>query len=281
MYKIFLILIVAMALHAKIVDGIAVVVEGEAITLLDIKKEMQQSGLDTKAASEALIRKTLEEEEIQKRGIGVDSMEVYEEIKKTAARNNMDVSKFYDAVRNANGITSSELKEKIKEKLLSNKLYSAISYSQMSQPTDDEIKEYYELHKDEFTHPSSFTVAIYSAADQTRLQAKINNPMLYAPDIHMQEQTIEYDRVAPQLAALLERTPVNTFTSIIPNGQGAFMTFYIKSVEKSQSDGFENQKNQIMNQIMAKKREQVLGDYFARLRLNADIKIIRMPKDVK
>lgn len=281
MYKIFLILIVAMALHAKIVDGIAVVVKGEAITLLDIKKEMQQSRLDAKAASEALIRQTLEKEEIQKRGIGVDSMEVYEEIKKTAARNNMDVSKFYEAVRNANGITSSELKEKIKEKLLSNKLYSAISYAQMSQPTDDEVKEYYELHKDDFSHPSSFQVAIYSATTQARLQEKINNPMLYAPDIHMQEQKIEYDRVAPQLAALLERTPLNTFTSVVPNGQGAFMTFYIKSIEKSQSDGVESQKNQIINQIMAKKREQVLGDYFARLRLNADIEIIRMPKDVK
>jgi len=279
MYKIFLVFFLTLSLQAELIDGIAMVVKGEAITLLDIKKEMKLSNVSAKEASDILIRKTLEKTEIQNRNIGVDSMEVYEEIKRTAARNNMDVSKFYEAVRNANGISSSDLKEKIKEKLLSNKLYSAISYSQMSEPTDEEIAEYYELHKEDFSHPSSFDVVIYSASNQARLQEKITNPMFYAPDIQAQEQNIVYDRVSPQLAALLERTPLNSFTPVVPNGQGAFMAFYIKAVQKGEESGYESQKNQIINHIMADKREQVLGDYFARLRLNADIQIIRMPQE--
>jgi hypothetical protein len=34
---------------------------------------------------------------------------------------------------------------------------------------------------------------------------------------------------------------------------------------------------QITNMIMGEKRNQVLNDYFTRLRLSADIKILRLP----
>ena len=39
----------------------------------------------------------------------------------------------------------------------------------------------------------------------------------------------------------------------------------------------ESSKQQIKNIIMSKKREQVLNDYFARLKTNADIKYLRKP----
>ena len=145
----------------------------------------------------------------------------------------------------------------------------------MSQPTESEIKEYFELHKDDLAHPSSFDVVIYQAADQARLQEKIDNPMFYSPDIGTNEQVLPYDRISPELASLLARTSLNSFTPVIPDGKGGYMSFYIKSVESAKESGLESVRNQITNQIMAEKRELVLSDYFARLRHNADIKIIR------
>jgi len=278
MYKIILTCLFVVSLNAVLVDGVAVVVKGSAITLYDVKKEMRLSKVDAKKASDILIRKRLEKLETKERKISVTSAEVYEELKKTAARNKMSLSDFYDAVRNSSGLSSSELKEKIRQRLLSQKLYSAIAYSSVSLPNKTEVEEYYKLHKDNFTHPAAFEVVIYGARDRVKLQEKIDNPMFFSPDVQTNEQVLPCDRITPELAQLLEKTPQNSFTPVIPDGKGGFMSFYIKNVESAKELGFENVKNQIVNLIMAQKREQVLGDYFARLRHNADIKIIRMPK---
>lgn len=278
MYKIFLTIILTATLSAKIVGGVAVVVKGNSITLYDIEKEMQTSKVDAKVATDVLIRKTLEKQEIKERKIAVSSGEVYDDIKKTAARNKLSVSEFYEAVRNSSGLTSEELKEKIKEKLLSQKLYSAIAYSGISEPTEDEIEAYFKAHKNDFAHPSGFKVMIYRSKNKQRLQEKIDNPMFYSPDITSSEQNLPYDRISPELASLLEKTALNSFTAAVPDGQGNYMSFYIKEIESAKETGLESVRNQIMNMIAAEQREQVLGDYFARLRHNADIKMIRTVK---
>ncbi len=111
MYKILLTLIFATFLNAEIYDGVAIVVKDKAITLYEIKKEMEVSKVGAKQASDTLIRKKLEEIETQERKITVDSSEVYDDIKKTAGRNNLNISEFYEAVRESSGLSSTELKE--------------------------------------------------------------------------------------------------------------------------------------------------------------------------
>jgi parvulin-like peptidyl-prolyl isomerase len=275
MYKILLTFFLIGALHAEIYDGVAIVVKNKAITLLDIKTEMKLSKVSSKKAIDILIRQKLEAIEIDERKIKVNSSEVYDDIKKMAARNHMNISDFYDAVREANGLTSSEFKAKIKQKLLSQKLYQAIAYTAMSQPSEIEIKEYYELHKKNYKHPASFTVIIYDSKDRNALQTKVDNPMFYSPKILTNEQVLPYEKISPELASLLERTSVNSFTKVIPNGKGGFMSFYVKSVKSANEAGLESVKRQIINSIMAEKREQILSDYFARLRHNAEINVIR------
>ena len=278
MIKLILALFIVVSLQAKVYDGVAVVVEDRAITLLDIKKEMETEHIDAKKATDLLIRQKLESIEVKQRGITVSSSEVYDDIKKMAKRNNMSINDFYEAVRQSNGLTSEELKEKIRQKLLAQKLYSAIAMSSMSEPTENEIKDYYELHKNDFQHPASFNVVIYEAQSRTLLQEKVDNPMFYSPQISTSEQVLPYDRISPELASLLSKTKVGHFTPVIPNGRGGFMSFYIKSVESAKDAGLESMKAQVINAIMAEKREAILSDYFARLRDNADINIIRMPE---
>ena len=278
MYKLILPFIFVAALSAEMVDGVAIVVKGSAITLYDIKKEMQSSRLNVEQASDVLIRKKLEEAEIQERRIDVTSDEVYSDIKQSAARNKLSVSEFYEAIRNSNGLSSTEFKEMIKEKLQRQKLYSSIAYSQVSQPSDSEIEDYYKLNKDTFSHPSSFKVDIYQSTSADRLQEKVSNPMLYSPDIQTNEQVLPYERISPEMASLLEKTPLSSFTPIVPDGKGGYMCFYIKEIESAEQNGIGSVKNQIINMIMAQKREQVLGDYFERLRHGEDIKTIRIPE---
>ena len=278
MYKIYFSLLLVSCLNASVYDGVAIVVKDKAITLFDLKKEMLETHGDAKKASDFLIRQKLETIEILERGIVVNSSEVYDEIKKTAARNNLNISEFYEAVRNSNGMSSTDLKKKIKQKLLSQKLYSAIAYASMSEPTEDDIEEYYELHKDNYKHPSAFTVIIYQAKDKSRLQEKIDNPMFYSPDIQTNEQVIPYDRISPELASLLERTELNHFTAVVPDGKKGYMSFYIKEIKSAKEGGLESVRGQIANSIMGDKREIVLSNYFERLRQNVEIKTLRIPE---
>ena len=278
MYKLFLSLLLINFLDASVYDGVAIVVKDKAITLFDLKQEMQVSQLDAKKASDILIRQKLEEIEIGERGIVVNSSEVYDEIKKTAARNNLNISEFYEAVRNSNGMSSTDLKKKIKQRLLSQKLYSAIAYASMSEPTENDIKEYYELHKDTYTHPSAFNVIIYQAKDKSRIQEKIDNPMFYSPDINTNEQTLPYSQISPELSSLFERTKLNNFTAIVPDGKKGFMSFYIKAIQSSKEGGLESVREQIANSIMGDKRVITLRNYFDRLRQNIEIKTLRLPE---
>ncbi len=278
MNKIILTIFLTIGLYAQMIDGVAIVVKGSAITLYDIKKEMKLVNISAKNAANSLIRKKLEELEIIERRIKASSEEVYRDIKQTAARNNMSVSDFYEAVRNSNGMSSTELKEQIKQKILSQKLYSSIAYSSVSQPNDEDIEQYYKLHKDEFNHPSAFYVVTYMSKNQARLQEKIDNPMFHSPDIQTSEQKLQYEKISPELAELLENTPLNSFSQIVPDGSGGYMSFYLKNIDSAKESGISTYKDQIISKIMASKREQVLGDYFTRLRLNADIKRIRMPE---
>jgi len=277
MYKLFLLLLVTNLLNATVYDGVAIVVKNKAITLLELKKAMKETHTDAKTASMALIRQKLEAIEIEKRKISVTNGEVYDDIKKMASRNNMDINDFYEAVRESNGMSSTQFKAKMKQKLLTQKLYSSIAYTALDEPTDDEISEYFKLHKEDYKHPSEFTVIIYQSANRSRLQEKVDNPMFYSPDIQSNEQTLPYARISPELAKLLEKTELNHFTPIVPDGKKGFMSFYIKSVTSAKDAGLESVRNQIINSIMAEKREAVLSNYFGRLRQNTDIKTIRMP----
>jgi parvulin-like peptidyl-prolyl isomerase len=278
MYKFLLCVLCITSLSAEMVSGIAVVVKDKGITMNDIKTEMRVSKINMKLAVNKLIRQKLEEAEIKERKISVANSEVYDDIKETAKRNNMSVNDLYEAALNASGLDSAQMKAKVKQKLLSKKLYSAISYSQISRPTEAEIKEYYKLHKKDYEHPTSFTVVIYQSKISKLLKEKIQNPMFYSPKVRSNEQVLPYDRITPELAGLLSRTPVNNFTAIIPDGQGGYMSFYIKDIQSVAEDGLGASENQIANSIMAEKRENVLSNYFARLRHNADIKFIRMPE---
>jgi hypothetical protein len=64
---------------------------------------------------------------------------------------------------------------------------------------------------------------------------------------------------------------------VLPNGKNGFMSFYIRDKNNVVTENLESMRPQIANAIVGEKRNQVLNDYFTRLRLNAEIKIVRLP----
>ena len=277
MLKPILFLLLSLTLYAGTINGVAILVKDEPITLYDIRTEMRKSGTSQAETVDMLIRKKLESIEVEERGISVSDREVHNDIENMAEQNNMSVMQFYDAMQSTRGVSSTELKEKIQEKLLNQKLYNAIAFSHMEQPTPDEEAEYYQLHKAEFSHPESFDVIVYRSASSDKLQEKVDNPMFYSPEVTSEEAILAYDAIDPRLANLLNTTEVNGFTRVLPEGD-KFISFFVREKKNIVTQPLDSVRVIIANAIMGEKRKQVLNDYFARLRLNADIRTIRLPE---
>jgi hypothetical protein len=94
-----------------------------------------------------------------------------------ATQNNLSKEQFLNAMQTVRGLSEKELRAKIEDSIKGQKLYSAIAFSKMSQPTTEEENEYYQLHLDDFSRPESFEVTTYVSPSQEALAAKIADPM--------------------------------------------------------------------------------------------------------
>lgn len=259
------------------IGGVSVLVKNNPITLYEVQQEMKQSGTDAQTSSDTLIRKKLEQLEAEEKKITVSSTEVQEELARTAAQNNLTLEQFMSAMQNVRRLSEKELKAKVEESIRGQKLYSTIAFSKMGQPSADEEAEYYQLHLDEFSRPESFDVTIYRSSNQNALSAKIADPMRNVGNIQTKEEKLAYKSINPQLAQLLNKIPNGSFGPILPDGKNGFMSFYMRDKLNVVTENIDAVRPQITNMIMGEKRNQVLNDYFTRLRISADIKVIRLP----
>jgi hypothetical protein len=269
-------LLFTFALSAPI-GGVAVLVKNSPITLYEVTQEMKQSGTDATKSADALIRKKLEQLEAQEKKIAVTSTEVKEEMLRMAKQNNLTIEQFLDAMKTARGINESDLKAKIEESIRGQKLYSSIAMTKMAQPTPAEEAEYYQLHLDEFSHPDSYDVTTYIGNSSEILTEKIEDPIRNVPNILIKDEHIPTKNINPQLSQILNKIEVGKFGPILPNGKDSFVSFYMKDKQNLVTENLDSVRPQIDNMIMGEKRNQVLNDYFTRLRLSADIKVIRLP----
>lgn len=265
------------ALQARMVDGVAILVKEEPITLYDIAQKIDEGRLTQQQAVDLLIREKLEAQEIEQRELSVSATELQERVSNLAEQNGMTLSQLYDAVWRTEHLTQSAFEAKLKKSMLKQKLYSAIAMANMEEPSEEEMREYYRLHSEQFSHPETFNVTVYQASAKGVLQRKMQSPMLNLPEVTMQEAALPYAQLEPRLAALLAQTENGSFTPILPDPKGGYVSFFVRSRSLPVMLPFEQVKMQVQEALMADKREQTLKDYFDRARLNAEIKTIRLP----
>jgi peptidyl-prolyl cis-trans isomerase SurA len=269
--------LLAALLWSAPVGGVAVLVKNTPITLYEIQQEMKQSGTNAQQSADALIRKKLEQLEASEKKITVSSQEINEELERMAAQNNLSMEQFLNAMQTVRGLSEKDLRLRVEESLKGQKLYSAIAFSKMAQPSAEEENEYYQLHLDDFSRPESFDVTTYVSLSKEALTMKISDPMRHVENIQTKEENLPYGKINPQLAQILNKIPEGSFSAILPNGQNGFISFYMREKLNVVTENIESVRPQIANAIVGEKRNQVLNDYFTRLRLSADIKVLRLP----
>ncbi|RUM46226.1 MAG: hypothetical protein DSY46_00430 [Hydrogenimonas sp.] len=262
-------------LFAGLVDAISIVVDGEPITLYEIYKTQKKLGLPKERAVEYLIKQRLKDEELKRFGIEVDDFDVNQEIERIAQQNGIDSLKMRSILANQ-GVTWARYKEKIKERLLQERLYRQILSTKIQPPSDRTLKEYYELHRNAFSLPKAIQVVQYSAPSKEVLKEVMRNPLASIPGVTQSSQTITTDQLNPQLLFLLTQTPKGEFTQIIPTN-GQYVTFLIQEFINPQPIPFEQVKQKVYAQWMEEKRKEAIESHFEKLRAAANIKILRTP----
>ena len=100
MYKLFLSLLVSSGISfAAMVNGIAIIVNDEPITLYDIDKTMSVNNISKNEAVSYLIDKILYDQLVQENNITADVFDINDYTEKLASSNGMDVYTFKSVVK--------------------------------------------------------------------------------------------------------------------------------------------------------------------------------------
>lgn len=274
MYKLFLSLFIGSSLSfAQMVNGIAITVNDEPITLYDIDRTMAVNKVGKNEAVSYLIDKVLYDQLVQENNISADIFDINDYIEKLANANGMDVYTFKSIVKQK--YSDYEVFEnEAKNTVIRQKLVQKIVKGQLTIATQEDMELYYEKNKNQFLTAKNFDVIQYSSKNKASLIATIKNPLLIAEDVEKNTISLDSEKLQTQMQYLLNETQENSFTPIFTANK-QYVTLFIQKKTGSTPLAFESVKAKIFNDIMSLREKMYLKDYFEKQKLTADIKIVR------
>ncbi len=261
--------------NAQVLDAIAIDVEGEAITTLEIQAVQEKMGMSKQAAVEALIKDRLEKSALRKAHIEIDPSEVQAKVQ---------------AIAQSKGITQEQMKNILAQKGLTWDLYLKQLRIEMKKerffkehilatitpPSDAELETYYNMHKDKFSAaPIQMSLVAYAAPTAQSLKEAMENPMQPVEGVQKKNILASSAEMSPALLNLINTTPTGSFTKPINTGKG-FIAYFVKSKGSQGEGGFQAVKQQVAMMWMQEQRGQAGQDFFNKLKSNANIRVIRL-----
>ncbi len=259
-----------------IVGGIAIKVNGSPITLYEIKSTTQTHHISQDQAIDFLIAQRLKIQEIQRLNIKIDDMRIEQEIEAIAAQNQMTYQQFVSALYRE-GIEFGTYKKQLKDQIETRELMRNVLLS-ADISNEDKMREYYNTHKDEFIAPTHVQTIRYVSKDPQLLERSTQNPMLSISGVTKSEERLEIDALNPQIAQLFFSLQEGEFSPILDAGNGNYVAFFIKQREGNNIMPFEQARNYIAQKLAQTNQEQILNEYFEKIKLKAKIEHIRKPK---
>lgn len=260
--------------QAEIIAGVAILVNGHAITLSEISKLQTQMKISKKAAIDMLINERLKDDEIERFKISIDEFKIDEEISQIAANANLSKNALLAKVTR-DGTTLQEYRNKIKKQLQTKELMQRILASNISISSEDELLSYYTKHKKEFLLPSSVRVVRYTAQNEGDLQKAIQSPKATIQGVQKINEAISLSSLSPQIAQVFLNTPNNEFTPVLTTGGNGFVSFLVKERLGEKAISFDEAKPLINQKIMAQKEQSIITEHFNKIRSSANIITLR------
>jgi len=265
--KFLISIFLVLSLYGQVIDKLAIIVNNMPITSYDIQKTAKELNVNKQQAISYLIDQAVLKSAIKQRGIYVDDFDIDNEMKKIAQKNGMSLFNFKNYLLQKGELY--RLQTQIKLKLQRDKLLKSLHVN----IKEEELKEYYNTHKEQFLLPSSIEVAKYSSNDKKALETVITNPLAANEKVEVQNITLKNTEVNPRLLGFLSQFKEKTFTPII-NFENKLTTFYIIKKEKPTPIPYKMAAGKIYEILLKQKEEKALKEFVDKLRAKADIQFL-------
>jgi peptidyl-prolyl cis-trans isomerase SurA len=266
--KITLILSLLFSLsEARVLDAIAVTVDGEAITTAEIRAVREQMGISRKEAIDILIQDRLQK--IAIKDIKVPESDIDKKIEMIAKQNNITVSKMQKVLK-GQGTSWTQYRSNIRKAMKKEKFFVQKVAKEMPQATDEKLMTYYRQHQNEFVIPASISVTEYSATTKNALERFMKTQQgIEGKAVEMDTSTLN-----PTMLQMMLRTPTGRFTQPL-NAGDRYVIYRVESKNGQAQIPFEQAKPLLAGKWQQEQREKALKDYFKKMRTGAVIEFIR------
>lgn len=263
-----------LASSAQIIDALAIDVEGEPITTLEIQAVAQKLKMSKQAAVETLIKDRLEKAAIKKANIQIAPQEIEAKVNAIASSKGLTQAKMRTLLEQK-GLTWASYIEQLTTEMKKERFFQQVILATIDRPTDTQLEEYYKTHQSDFANaPKQMSLVLYKSQTAAALQQAILNPIKPTMGVEKENILVTSNELSPQLLELINATPAKSFTKPINTGKG-FIAYFVKSKGSSQG-GFLSVKNAVAHRWFQEQRVKAGQDFLNKLKANAKIRVIRL-----
>ncbi len=259
--------------YAQLIDGIALVVNDDPITLYDIEKMKNENKLSKEEAVSKLVDKALFNQLIKKHNVNVDILDINEYLEKLADSNGLDIYTFKSLIKQKYKDYDKYEKE-VEELILRQKLIERLVRGKINIATEEDLKIYYDNNKTKFQMASKVSVIEFASFNRIDLKKVIKNPISNIAGVSRNTLELEQSTLNPRLRYMINETNINQFTPVFRSNK-KYISFLITKKDGLQVIKFVDVKDKIFNIVMKDRENKYLKDYFEKLKLSADIRIVR------
>jgi len=260
--------------QAQVLDAVAIDVEGEAITTLEIQAVQQKMSMTKQAAVEALIKDRLEKSAIKKAGIHISREAIQAKVNAIASSKGMTQAQM-QGILTQKGLTWESYIEQLTTEMKKERFFQEVILSTIEKPSKSELETFYNTHRSDFANaPKQMSLVAYKSNIVESLQEAINNPTKPVFGVTKENILASSSEMSPALANLINGTKEKTFTKTINTGNG-YIAYFVKSKGNSQN-GFVAVQNAVAARWIQEQRVQAAQDFLNKLKSNANIRVIRL-----
>jgi len=255
--------------HAKMLDAIAIIVEGEPITTAEIRAIQTQMSISKQKASSLLIQDRLQKSAMK--DIAIDEGAIDSKISAIAAQNNLTVPKMQKILKEQ-GTSWSKYRSSIRNAMKKEKFFQTNVVNSIPTPTEDELKLYYNKHKKEFFAPSSVSLVEYSASTKNAMKDFLQTKKKKGVKSRSVKKMTK--DLNPTLLGSILQTQDGSYTRPF-NAGDRYISYKVVSKNGKVTMPFDTAKGAVAAKWKQQQQTKALKDYFEKLKTNADVQFIR------
>jgi len=255
--------------HAKMLDAIAIIVEGEPITTAEIRAIQTQMSVSKQKATSLLIQDRLQKSAMK--DITIDEGSIDSKISSISAQNNLTVPKMQKILKEQ-GTSWSKYRSSIRNAMKKEKFFKENVINSIPTPTDDELRLYYNNHKEAFFAPSSLSLIEYSTSTKSAMKDFLQTKKRKGVKSRSVKKMTK--DLNPTLLGNILQTQDGSYTRPF-NAGDRYISYKVLSKNGKVTMPFETARGAVTTKWKQKQQSKALKDYFEKLKTNADVQYIR------